>query len=470
VDQSKTKAFAVVFFRNYLNEGIVVSGKQKVGLVFFPAFDWAIAPDHPEREERLLYTRDQIREEGLLDLPEIEEFRPKLAAVQDIERAQICVPSVEKICTESHLIAAGGTMVSGELVKTGKTKRAFALLRPPGHHAMRIVHGSRGFCTINGEAVLIEYLRKLHGGNLRIAVVDTDAHHADGTQDIYYNDPDVLHISIHQDGRTLYPGTGDEHELGGPGAYGLTLNLPLPPGSGDQELLYAVEQLVLPVLKDFQPDLVINAAGQDNHFSDPLTNMNVTAQGYARLTQLLAPDLVVLEGGYAIEGALPYVNVGIILALAGLDYTGVVEPELPPELQKKKRVCAEVVKKVAFLQEVWTRRKELDLDAVFGRERIFQRKRHLYYDTDDIHEVQVEEIKRCPRCSGYRRIHSFAEKQGKKPVKIAAVLVPWHACLTCRQQAEEVYGQLTTDSDWDHVYCQNPADQERPLVSAKGIV
>ena len=441
-----------------------MSGRNKVGLVFFPAFDWAIAPDHPEREERLLYTRDQIREEGLLDLPEIEEFRPKLAAVEDIERAQICVPSVEKICTKSHLIAAGGTIVGGELVNTGKTKRAFALLRPPGHHAMRIVHGSRGFCTINGEAVLIEYLRKLHGGNLRVAIVDTDAHHADGTQDIYYNDPDVLHISIHQDGRTLYPGTGDEHELGGPGAYGLTLNLPLPPGSGDVELLYAIEQLVLPVLREFQPDLVINAAGQDNHFSDPLTNMNVTAQGYARLTQLLSPDLVVLEGGYAIEGALPYVNVGIILALAGLDYTGVLEPELPPDFGKEKRVREEVVKKVAFLQEVWARRKALDLDTVFGRERIFQRKRQLYYDTDDIHEVQVEEIKRCTRCSGYRRIYSFAEKQGKKRVKIAAVLVPWHACVACRQQGEEVYRQLTIDTDWDHIYLQNPAE-EQPLIS-----
>src|SRR5690606_9663840 len=98
--------------------------KSKVGLVFFPAFDWAIAPDHPEREERLLYTRDQIREEGLLDLPEIEEFRPKLASIKDIERAQICVPTVEKVCTESHLIAAGGTVYAGQLVAEGITERA----------------------------------------------------------------------------------------------------------------------------------------------------------------------------------------------------------------------------------------------------------------------------------------------------------------------------------------------------------
>ncbi|HHT47916.1 MAG TPA: histone deacetylase [Firmicutes bacterium] len=442
-----------------------MDGKPKVGLVFFPAFDWAIAPDHPEREERLLYTRDQIREEGLLDLPEIEEFRPQLAAVEDIERVHICVPSVAKVCTESHLIAAGGTVRAGQLVTAGKTERAFALLRPPGHHALRIVHGSRGFCTINSEAVLVEYLRKSWGGRLRVAIVDTDAHHADGTQDVYYNDPDILHISIHQDGRTLYPGTGAINELGGPGAYGLTLNLPLPPGSGDPELLYAVEHLVLPVLKDFQPDLVINAAGQDNHFTDPLTNMNVTAQGYARLTELLAPDLVVLEGGYSIEGSLPYVNVGIILALAGLDYTGVLEPELPPELRQERPVREEVVHNVAFLQETWASRKEADLERVFGADEFFRRKRRLYYDTDDIHEMQLEEIKRCGQCSGYRKILSFAERYGRKPVQIAAVLLPWHACATCRHQAQEVYAILVSSTEWDYVYLQNPEDQERPLVT-----
>ncbi|NLM38338.1 MAG: histone deacetylase [Firmicutes bacterium] len=439
--------------------------KPKVGLVFFPAFDWAIAADHPEREERLLYTRDQLREEGLLDLPAIKEFRPGIATRQDIERVHICVPSVEAVCTESHLIAAGGTITAGDLVFSGKTERAFALLRPPGHHAMRIVHGSRGFCTINIEAVMIEYLRKLRNGRFRVAVVDTDAHHADGTQDIYYNDPDVLHISIHQDGRTLYPGTGFLNELGGPAAYGLTLNVPLPPGSGDAELLYVVEQLVLPVLHDYQPDLIINAAGQDNHFTDPLTSMNITAQGYARLTELLAPDLVVLEGGYSIEGALPYVNVGIILALAGLDYTGVREPELPRGVEKAGPVDETVVKKVAFLQEVWAKRKEIDLAAIFGRGDYFRRQRRLYYDTDDIYEFQDEEIKICSSCSGYRKIYSLAEDDRRKPVRIAAVLLPWHACATCEQEAAAAFDRLAAEPALDYVYFQNPAAGQQPLVS-----
>ncbi len=428
----------------------------QVGLVFFPAFDWAISPDHPEREERLLYTRDQIMEEGLFDLPEIMEFRPRVASVQEIAGAQICVPSVEQVATKPHLIAAGGTITAGELVLSGKTGRAFALLRPPGHHSMRIVHGARGFCTINNEAVMIEYLRRLKGGKLRCAVVDTDAHHADGTQDIYYNDPDVLHISIHQDGRTLYPGTGAVNELGGPGAYGLTLNVPLPPGSGDAELLYVIEHLVLPVLRDFQPDLIINAAGQDNHFTDPLTNMRVTAQGYARLTELLAPDIVVLQGGYSIEGALPYVNVGIILALAGLDYSGVIEPENQEFTSKQRPVREEVIRTVAYLQAVWSTREEQDLDEIFGESEYFQRQRYIYYDTDNITEFQAEAIKRCPACSGFRKVYSRAEHYHGRVTKIGAVLLPWHACLSCRRAAEEAYHQFAAEKELDHVYLLDP--------------
>ena len=119
----------------------------RVGLVFFPAFDWAIGPDHPERQERLLYTRDQIQEEGLFDHPAIREYRPRLARDEEILRTHIVLPSLEEKITESHRIAAGGTIATADLVLDGLVKRAFALLRPPGHHGNRVVHGSRGFCA-----------------------------------------------------------------------------------------------------------------------------------------------------------------------------------------------------------------------------------------------------------------------------------------------------------------------------------
>jgi acetoin utilization deacetylase AcuC-like enzyme len=212
------------------------------------------------------------------------------------------------------------------MVMTKQVDKAFALTRPPGHHAQRVVYGDRGFCIINVEAVAIEKIRQKYG-KLRVAIVDTDCHHGDGTEDIYWNDKDTLVISFHQDGRTLYPGTGFINEMGGPGGYGYNVNIPLPPGTGEEGFLYVLDNLVMPILEDYKPDLIINSAGQDNHYTDPLTSMNFTAQGYAQLNERLNPDLAVLEGGYSIEGALPYVNLGIILAMAGLDYTKVKEPD-----------------------------------------------------------------------------------------------------------------------------------------------
>ncbi|MGI6539368.1 MAG: histone deacetylase [Bacillota bacterium] len=434
--------------------------KTRVGLIFFPAFDWAITPDHPEREERLLYTRDQIIEEGLLDVPGVEEYRPAIATDTDILRAHVCVPTVNRVITESHRIAAGGAMLAADLVLRGEVDRAFALVRPPGHHAMRIVHGSRGFCNINNEAIMVEHIRRTHGPKMRIAIVDTDAHHADGTQDIYYNDPGVLHICLHQDGRTLYPGTGFIDERGGPRAYGMTVNVPLPPGTGDEGILYVLENLVLPILKDFEPDVIVNAAGQDNHYTDPLTNMNFTAFGYARLTDLLAPDIVVLEGGYSIEGALPYVNVGILLALAGLDYSAVREPDWDPEIARQpQRVTEEIHRLTGTLQEMWADREEADIGAIFGKGEYFERGRRIYYDTDNIVEQQREQIRLCPSCSGWRAVFSHAlHASTGRTAQIAAMLVPWQACPDCRKAAYSQFELAQKSRAFDRVYLQDPDD------------
>ena len=315
---------------------LTLSTKTKTGLVFFPAFDWAISPTHPEREERLLYTQDQVFEEGILDIEGIIEFKPEMATAKDLQRAHFCVPDEQSVVTESHLISAGGAKTIGIQVLEKNVERGFALVRPPGHHAMRVVHGARGFCNINIEAVMIEYLRQAYGIN-RVAIVDTDCHHGDGTQDIYWNDPDTLFISVHQDGRTLYPGSGFHFEMGGPTAAGTTINLPLPPRTSEEGFLYVLDNAILPMIEEFKPDLIVNSAGQDNHYSDPITNMNFSAQGYANLTARLKADIAVLEGGYSIEGALPYVNVGIIMAMAGMDYSGIREPDYRPDNLRQGR-------------------------------------------------------------------------------------------------------------------------------------
>ncbi len=433
---------------------------SRLGLIFFPAFDWQISPSHPERSERLLYTRDQIFEEGLMDIEGLEEFNPRLLEAGSVGGTHICVPDCEDMVTEPHLISAGGAVRAAELVVEEEVEKAFALIRPPGHHAFRVVHGARGFCTINNEAIMADWLKRRYP-DLKLAFIDTDAHHADGTQDIFYNDPDVLHISIHQDGRTLFPGSGSVRELGAPAAFARTLNLPLPPGTGDEGFIYALNNLVLPVLEDFQPDLVINAAGQDNHFSDPITNMNVTARGYGRINELIDPDLAVLQGGYAIESALPYVNVAVILAMAGLDYSGVIEPEIESGRFSPEESVPEGVKRsVEKLNESWQRRDEALLTEEFSEVGDFyRREKSIYYDTDNIRETRQEHIKICPDCPGYLDIISQASSGAFSGRRIKAVSLPHGICGDCRKEArsrfEELLEQEAGRGKFDHIYWQD---------------
>ncbi len=425
--------------------------QHDLGIVFFPAFDFAISPTHPEREERLLYTQDQLREEGLFDMPGMAEFKPLVASYADVERTHFCFPSVQAVASSSHLVSAGGAIRAAQLVMENTCRRAFALVRPPGHHAMRISHGNRGFCNVNIEAIMLDYIRHTYplpkGEDMRIAVVDTDCHHGDGSQDIFWNDPNTLFISLHQDGRTLYPGSGFVPECGGPGALGKTVNIPLPPRTGDAGYLYAMQHAVLPILEEFKPHLIINSAGQDNHFTDPLANMRLTAQGYASLTQLLQPDIAVLEGGYAIRDALPYVNLAICLALAEKDFSDIYEPQWSKGLLQQdttiteyiKVLCDEVVgqygkppstphegQKVSYRQGAW-----------------WQRERDIYYDTDRVCDEQVEMTRLCEHCPGVVVTHTTSSrvKQG------LCVHVPRMACEVCRREAEDiVHGASSADT------------------------
>ena len=413
----------------------MLSAVNKTGLVFFPAFDWAISPSHPEREERLLYTQDQVLEEGLFDIDGIVEFKPDLITVRDIQRAHFCVPDEWSVTTESHFISAGGAKTIAMAVMDGVVDKGFALVRPPGHHAMRVVHGARGFCNINIEAIMIEFIRAAYPSIDRVAIVDTDCHHGDGTQDVYWNDPDTLFISVHQDGRTLYPGSGFPNEMGGPNAVGKTINIPLPPQTSEEGFLYTVEHMVLPMLEEFKPDLIINSAGQDNHYTDPITNMNFSAQGYAKLTEMLKPDIAVLEGGYAIEGALPYVNVGIILAMAGLDYGKVKEPDYNPERIRQSKDTDRYIEKVGEqVMQIWDNREALQADAR-GDKTFFERSRNIFYDTDHLFEKQHETVRICDDCAGAVRIESSSDR-GKR---VVAVHIPRKACPKCVETGYEWY-------------------------------
>lgn len=402
------------------------------GLVLFPAFDWCISPTHPEREERLLYTKDQLIEEGLEDIGNISFFNPEVAAYKDIDRVHHCVPSSRKLLTESHLISAGGAIRAAKTVMEKEVEKAFAVVRPPGHHAMQTVFGDRGFCIVNIEAIMVEYMRR-HYGVRKIAIVDTDCHHGDGTQDIFYNDPDTLFISLHQDGRTLYPGSGFLHEYGGPSAPGYTINLPLPPGTSEEGFDMAMERTIMPILEDFQPEIIINSAGQDNHYTDPITNMNFTAQGYARLNRRLNPDICVLEGGYSIEGALPYTNLGIILAMAGLDTSNVKEPDYDPRnFVQSEEMNSHIATLCDQALALYQSRGELKKET--AGEQVVTSNRRIFYDTTGFDVEETKSYHTCPACPGITEITASGLQS-----TMHGFTVPFNSCRKCHDKAKDLY-------------------------------
>jgi hypothetical protein len=304
---------------------------------------------------------------------------------------------------------------------------------------------------------MIEFLRRKYGVD-RVAVVDTDCHHGYGTQDIYWHDPDTLFISLHQDGRTLYPGSGFPGELGGPNAVGRTLNIPLPPHTAEAGFLHVIRNAVRPILDDFKPQLIVNSAGQDNHYTDPITNMNFSAQGYAELTALLNADIAVLEGGYSIEGALPYVNLGIVLAMAGLDYSKVREPDYDRRQVRQSEAVTAAVKEVSdLILACWTGRDQLR-EKILEKRDSHRRTRRIYYDTDGISESQQEEITACDACGGAIRIDSVSDRGAH----ILAVHIPRKACPSCREAGLKWYDQASVKR-FDRVFLQDRT-QDQYLV------
>jgi acetoin utilization deacetylase AcuC-like enzyme len=203
------------------------------------------------------------------------------------------------------LLAAGGLLKAVDAVVAGKVRNAFCAVRPPGHHATR--NRAMGFCLFNNVAIAAQYIRDRHHLS-RVLIVDWDAHHGNGTQEAFYNDPNVLYFSTHQ--FPCYPGSGTASERGEGAGLGFTVNVPMRPGSGDAEYLGAFREILLPAAEKFKPDFVLISAGFDAHEGDPLTNLNVTAAGFRRMTEMVkgiaerhcgGRMVSVLEGGYHLE-------------------------------------------------------------------------------------------------------------------------------------------------------------------------
>jgi acetoin utilization deacetylase AcuC-like enzyme len=290
-------------------------------------------PRHPERPERLDAVLAGVRRADLADA--ISPLEPQPALRADLERVHPTwyLDQMETMCAggggrldpdtyasrgsfRAATLAAGAGLTAVAALRAGRGDGAFCAVRPPGHHATATE--SMGFCMISNVAVVAA---SLADEGERVMIFDYDAHHGNGTQAVFYDDPRVLFVSYHQ--WPLYPGTGGVDETGEGAGLGTTLNIPLPAGATGDVYLRAFDEIVAPVAQRFAPTWVIVSAGFDAHRDDPLTDMGLAAGDYGPLTRRvlsLVPAgrrLVMLEGGYDLD-ALANCSTEVMRELAGL--------------------------------------------------------------------------------------------------------------------------------------------------------
>jgi acetoin utilization deacetylase AcuC-like enzyme len=276
-------------------------------------------PGHPERPDRLRAIARALEDEAFAHLDRVEAPEGDEATIlyahpeSYIERIRRAVPeegivsidadtSVSPKSWQAALTAVGAANAAVDDVFSGTANNVFVASRPPGHHAEKTT--AMGFCLFNNVAIAARHAQKKHGAG-RVAIVDWDVHHGNGTQDIFWDDRSVLYCSTHQ--MPLYPGTGAENETGA----GNIVNAPLPPGSGSEFFRAAFLSRILPAVDKAAPDLIIISAGFDAHHRDPLAEINLTEEDFDWATGQLMDRAArhcgnrlvsVLEGGYDLQG------------------------------------------------------------------------------------------------------------------------------------------------------------------------
>jgi acetoin utilization deacetylase AcuC-like enzyme len=278
---------------------------------------------HPESKLRLSAIVEHLKKTGLwkelfIIIPEKAEIDwiLKIHTLQHVEFVRESCQSNRRvldfgdtlICRASFdiaLLAAGGILAGIDHVMESKVKNAFCAVRPPGHHAEK--NQAMGFCLFNNVAIGAKYIQEKHDLD-RIAIIDWDVHHGNGTQNSFYDDPTVFYISLHQ--FPHYPGTGNDSEKGHGSGEGYTLNCPMEAGSGEEDYLNAFKEKIQPALNGFKPDFILISAGFDAHANDPLSSIRIIENTYIQMTGILkqiADDhcqgriVSILEGGYNLD-------------------------------------------------------------------------------------------------------------------------------------------------------------------------
>ena len=313
----------------------------KTAFLYDPAFlkhhtGWA----HPESRQRLTAILAHLKKAGLWS--QLEHIPPAPAPIEAITAIHTAtyVEHIRQACStgrlfkpdestvgspgtyEAALMAAGAVLTALDAVMQGQVRNAFCAVRPPGHHALP--DRAMGFCFFNNVAIGARHLQHRHGLQ-RIAIIDWDIHHGNGTQQVFYDDPSVLYFSLHQE--ALYPHSGQAAETGTGAGKGFTLNVPMPSGATDSDYKQVFERQLGPALAKFKPEFILISAGFDGHRDDPLASAEITEQGFAELTRRVMKladtycdgRLVsVLEGGYSLPGLTASVEAHVRV-LAGRD-------------------------------------------------------------------------------------------------------------------------------------------------------
>ena len=297
---------------------------MKAGLVYDPIYLEHDTGAHVENSQRLISIMSHLEETGMKE--KLISFSPRLASIEEVEMVHApeyvfrikgmaengggWLDPDTVMCPRSYevaLYAVGGLLSAVEEVMAGEVDSAFALVRPPGHHATR--NRAMGFCIFNNVAIAAKFA--LANFNIeRILIVDFDVHHGNGTQEAFYGDPKVLYFSTHQ--YPFYPGTGWLDETGTGEGEGYTVNFPMAAGWGDEQYLRAFNEVLVPVAKKFQPQLILVSAGFDPHWADDIAMMQMSVTGFAQIAKILkqlAIELchghliLTLEGGYNLQVA-----------------------------------------------------------------------------------------------------------------------------------------------------------------------
>ncbi|MGM0651826.1 MAG: histone deacetylase family protein [Bacillota bacterium] len=345
--------------------------KNKIGVVYHKDYLIHTQGHHPERKERLEHIIGAIEKHFPAD--SLVKIDPVSAKVEDI--ALIHDPgyirTIEEACNsgqrnldmdtyivpESYrvaLLSAGGVLSGLREVMGSGSDKIFALNRPPGHHAEK--GKAMGFCLFNNIAVTAEVAKRDYGLK-RIAIIDWDVHHGNGTQHSFEADPEVLFISTHQS--PAYPGTGHLKDVGRGTGEGYTVNVPMPPGSGDAEYAIIFEQVIIPILDQFQPELILISSGHDAYRHDPLAGMSLTHQGFYNMADSLRQVaerhcqgrvLLCLEGGYHLEGQAG----AVIQVINALGELGLPVTERSPDLEPTGQAQARLEEALQVQRKYWS--------------------------------------------------------------------------------------------------------------------